>query len=93
MDSEDAIRRADQARMILDNPLFDEAMNALAESLRRQRLQVKPTDTDGHTKLILAEQVKHQFEQFLRRAIEDGKLAEMRLTEPEQGPIARIFRR
>ena len=93
MDSEDAIRRADQARMILDNPLFAEAMTALDESLRRQRLLVKPTDANGHAKLILAEQVKHQFEQYLRRAVEDGKLAEMRLTEPQQGPIARIFRR
>lgn len=93
MDSEDAIRRADQARMIFDNPLYAEAMGALDESLRRQRLQVKPIDVNGHAKLILAEQIKHQFEQYLRRAIEDGKLAEMRLTEPEQGPIARIFRR
>ena len=93
MDSEDAIRRADQARMILDNPLFDEAMNALAESLRRQRLQVKPTDTDGHTKLILAEQVKHQFEQFLRRAIEDAKVIEMRLIEQQKTGAFGMFRR
>jgi len=93
MDSEDAIRRADQARMILDNPLFDEAMNALAESLRRQRLQVKPTDTDGHTKLILAEQVKHQFEQFLRRAIEDAKVIEMRLIEQQKTSAFGMFRR
>jgi len=93
MDSEDAIRRADQARMILDNPLFDEAMNALAESLRRQRLQVKPTDTDGHTKLILAEQVKHQFEQFLRRAIEDAKVIEMRLIEQQKTSAFGMLRR
>ena len=93
MDSEDAIRRADQARMILDNPLYAEAMSALDESLRRQRLQVKPVDTDGHTKLILAEQVKNQFEQFLRRAIEDAKVIEMRLIEEQKTGVLGMFRR
>lgn len=81
MDSEQKARRADQARMILDNPLFVEALAALDESLKRQRLQVKPTDTEGHAKLILAEQIRHQFEHYLRRAIQDSEVEEMRLTE------------
>ena len=81
MDSEQKARRADQARMILDNPLFVEALTALDESLKRQRLQVKPTDTESQSKLILAEQIRHQFEHYLRRAIQDGEVEDMRLAE------------
>lgn len=79
---EEATRRADQARQITDNPLMREALEALHESLRRQRLAVKPTDTDGHTKLILAEQVLGQFEQYLQRVIRDGESAQMQLIQP-----------
>ena len=84
MDSEQAARRADQARMVLDNELFAEAMNALDESLKRQRLQVKPTDTEGQTKLILAEQIRHQFEGYLRRVIQDAQVADMRLIQQQR---------
>jgi len=87
MDSKQAARRADKARMILDNELFAEAMNALDESLKRQRLQVKPTDTEGQTKLILAEQIRHQFEGFLRRAIQDAQVAEMQLIQQQRRSI------
>lgn len=87
MDSEQAARRADRARMILDNELFAEAMNALDESLKRQRLQVKPTDIEGQTKLILAEQIRHQIEGYLRRVIQDAQVAEMRLIQQQRRSI------
>lgn len=79
MDNEAAVRRADFARQVTDNPIFHEAMNALDESLRRQRMAVKPTDTEGHTKLILAEQILGQFRGYLKRAIDDGQIAQMEL--------------
>jgi hypothetical protein len=79
---EDAARRMDQARQITDNPLFREALDALQESLKRQRLTVKPTDTDGHTKLILAEQILGQFEHYLQRTISDGATAQMQMIAP-----------
>lgn len=82
MDSEATIRRADFARQVTDNPVFREALDALDESLRRQRLAVKPTDTEGHTKLILAEQILGQFRAYLKRAIDDGQVAQMQLTTP-----------
>ena len=87
MDSEQAARRADRARMILDNELFAEAMSALDESLKRQRLKVKPTDIDGQTKLILAEQIRHQIEGYLRRVIQDAQVAEMQLIQQQRRSI------
>jgi hypothetical protein len=76
---EEAVRRADFARQIIDNPVFNEALDALDASLCRQRLAVKPTDTDGHTKLILAEQILGQFRTYLKRTIADGEVAQMEL--------------
>lgn len=87
MDSEEKIRRAAQARMVLDNALFAEAMAALDESLKRQRLQVKSTDTEGQTKLILAEQIRHQFENYLRRVIQDAQVAEMQMIQEQRKPF------
>jgi hypothetical protein len=91
MDSDEAIRRADFARQVTDNPVFREALDALDESLRRQRLAVKPTDTEGHTKLILAEQVLGQFRGYLKRAIDDGQIAQMELVRKPL--LDRVFAR
>ena len=91
MSSEDAIRRADLARQIVDNPLFVESLDALDESLRRQRLAVKASDSDGHLRLIIAEQITHQFRAYLKRTIEDGKQAQMQLVQ--QPLMHRVFAR
>lgn len=88
----DDLQRADFARQILDNPLFVEALAALQTDLERQRLAVKLTDVDAHTKLIMAEQVMAQFRRAFTRAIEDGEVAEFRLKQA-RGPIASVFRR
>lgn len=88
----DELQRADFARQILDNPLFAEAFGALQTDLERQRQAVKLTDTDAHTKLIMAEQVMAQFRRVLTRATEDGEVAEFRLKQQRSG-IASVFRR
>lgn len=88
----DELQRADFARQILDNPLFVEAFAALQNDLERQRQDVKLTDTDAHTKLIMAEQVMAQFRRVLTRAIEDGEVAEFRLKQSRVN-LASVFRR
>lgn len=88
----DELQRADFARQILDNPLFVDAFSALQGDLEKQRQAVKLTDTDAHTKLIMAEQVMAQFRRVLTRAIEDGEVAEFRLKQSRAG-IASVFRR
>ena len=54
MDSELERQRADQAQFILEHPLVREALGAMRESLAAQRQIVKLSDTDGHTRLIIA---------------------------------------
>ena len=83
METYDTIVRADHAKALLDNPLWVETSTALRKSLEVQRLAVKPTDIDGQTKLILAEQVLNQFETYLRHAIQDGTTAQMQLVTPQ----------
>lgn len=88
----DDMQRADFARQILDNPLFAESFAALQADLERQRQAVKLTDTEAHTKLIMAEQVMTQFRGVLIRAIQDGEIAEFRLKQTRT-PLERVFRR
>lgn len=82
MEAYELIARADHAKALLDNPVWLEVTQALRNSLDMQRRHVKLTDVDGHTKLIMAEQVMHQVTEYLHHAIEDGKTAQMRLVQP-----------
>lgn len=79
----DEIRRAAEARMILDHELVREALASLREGIESQRLRAPVKDTDLHTRLIMLEQVAHGFEAWFRRAIESGEMAEVRLREPK----------
>lgn len=88
----DDLKRADYARQVLDNPLFTEAMDALAHDLTAQRALVKLTDVDAHTKLIMAEQCMLKFRAILERAIADGEVAKWRDAQ-HRTPLQRVFRR
>lgn len=88
----DDVRRADFARQVLDNPVFNEAFDAIAADLSGQRAAVKLTDTDAHTKLIMAEQVMLKIKAILTRAVQDGEVAQFEMAQVKT-PMQRIFRR
>jgi hypothetical protein len=88
----DDVRRADFARQVLDNPLYAEAWQALSDDLARQRIAVKLTDTDAHTRLIIAEQVLGRLRDVFTRSIQDGDIAQIQLAR-ERNPLQRVFRR
>lgn len=91
MASEDLVRRADLARQVFDNQAFNEAVQALHESIRRQRLAVKASDADGQLRLIIAEQLLDKLIGCLHRYIEDGKQEEIQLVKPPL--LQRVFAR
>ncbi|HEX7129123.1 MAG TPA: hypothetical protein VF217_03525 [Rhodanobacteraceae bacterium] len=69
----DDLKRAGRAREVLENELFAEAFRHCLDDLRRQRLQAKHTDTDTHSKLVIAEQLLERIERFLVSEIETGE--------------------
>ena len=90
MDSELEKQRGEQAAYILEHPLVREALNAMRDSLAQQRQVVKLSDTEGHTRLIIAEQVAIQFESYLKAMIQTGRAAKF---APTPTLAERMFRR
>lgn len=67
-------RRAEEAKRILEHPLFAEAIAHLYADIERQRRKASAIDSDLHTRLVLAEQLAAKVEKFLRREIETGEI-------------------
>jgi len=88
----DDTQRADYARQVLDNPLYAEAWQALGDDLARQRVTVKLSDTETHTRLIIAEQIMAQLRGVFTRAIQDGEIAKIDLAR-QKTTLERVFRR
>lgn len=81
---EEQQRRANEARGILDHPLFIEALQSVEASLRRAREIAPLTDTATHTKLILMEQCQAQLVSFLRNVMMTGEMAKAQLLREER---------
>lgn len=81
--AEEEVRRAAEARQILQAPLFIEACNSLDRELRMARERVPIKDCDMHTRLILAEQVQAKVLDYLRAVMLTGDQAELQLRERE----------
>lgn len=78
---EEESRRGDLAKVVLDNPLFIEACNQLDAELRLLRERVPMSDTDMHTRVILAEQVQAKVLDHLRAVLMSGDAAKLQLRE------------
>ena len=90
MHPDDIARRADQARQILDNPLFGDTFDAIREDLRKQRMSVLASDKDGQMHLIVTEQILNSFETYLRRVIKEGEFAQaQQASKPKEVVFAR----
>jgi glycine cleavage system aminomethyltransferase T len=76
---EEQERRANEARGILDHPLFVEALRSVEASLKHARERAPLTDVATHTKLILMEQCQAQLVEYLRNVMMTGELAKATL--------------
>lgn len=81
---EQEIARAEEARQVLDAPIFKEICTAIEEGLARQRNDVPLTETLMHTRLILTEQVWNQVKQYLEMVKQTGQMARLQLAEKER---------
>lgn len=79
MNPEDEVRRANEARLLADHPLFKEARENLENQIRQLRRKVPIGQTDMHTRLILMEQLADQFFGFFDVLVQSGKFAQLEL--------------
>lgn len=73
--------RAGEAKLLLENKLFNEAFDACELSILDQMNEVKVRDTDMHSALIMARQSLHAVKQYMLRMIETGEMAKLQLAE------------
>lgn len=83
MSPEEELIRAGDAQRMLDNPMFMEASKRVLDGLASQRRQVPMRDTEMHTRLIIAEQLWANIEDWLKQTAETGKFAEFTLRQRE----------
>lgn len=84
MTPETEIRRAGDARQILDAPIFVEAKKHIEEQLAQVRRSVPIRDTEMHTRLILMEQLWGNLLGYFEQLAQTGKFAEAALVEKER---------
>ncbi len=78
---EQEARRGDEAKLLIENPLFVEACNQLDAELRLLRERVPMRDTEMHTRLVLAEQVQAKVLDYLKAVVMSGEAAKLTLRE------------
>jgi len=81
------------AKALLENPLFKDAFLAVAEYLDAKALACDPDNKDMAQRIILSKQLLQGIKREIERKVENGMIAEVRLSELEQRKRFAIFRR
>jgi len=70
------LRRADEAKRLLDNPLFKEAFSTIREELIKHLLNTRVAEELERDRLYITIKALDLVEQHIRSVFETGKLAE-----------------
>ena len=70
------LRRADDAKRLLDNPLFKEAFTTIREELIKHLLNTRVAEELERDRLYITIKALDLVEQHIRSVFETGKLAE-----------------
>ena len=85
MSLDEEVRRAQEAKMLLEHPLLVEALNAIRNELQ-QSWECSPVrDTEGRELIFLGMKVLKQLEGMLQTHVTTGKLATFQLQALEKG--------
>jgi len=70
------LRRADEAKRLLDNPLFKEAFKTIREELIKHLLNTRVAEELERDRLYITIKALDLVEQHIQSVLETGKLAE-----------------
>jgi hypothetical protein len=91
MTKEQRLKRASEARFVLENPAYIEAVEKITSDIRYLRLALSPRDTEGAHRLVLMEQAVERAKRLMESYLEDGELAKKELqVVAEPSPIGRL---
>ena len=81
MTLEEELRRAGEARQVLDAPIFQAARQDIEAQLAQLRRTVPIRETEMHTRLILMEQLWSNLLGYFEQIAQTGKMAEIQMEE------------
>jgi hypothetical protein len=76
------VKRGEQAAQILDNPIYQEAMDKVRESLISSMANSPLGDEKTHNRLVIALQLLNQINKQLTDVMTTGKLAAIQTDKP-----------
>ena len=77
MTNDERIKRADKARLLLEDPLMVEALEHMDAECWRLFKTFAPTDTEGVMQVKAMQYMATKFAAFLRSVVTDGKMAKL----------------
>lgn len=89
MTPHEEIKRAEQAKLVLENNQFKSAIHEVREGLYRSMNSAPMGDEKTHNRLVIALQLLNQIEKTLVTHLETGKLAKIQIEE-KRG-LRRVF--
>ena len=75
------IYRGDEAKRILEHPLFVGAIESVKDGIVAAMSKSPMGDSETHNRLVIALQILHQIERRLEEHIETGRMAEIQVRE------------
>lgn len=86
------IRRGDDARLILDNPLYKEAVKKVREGLINVMQQSPLGDEKTHNRLVIGLQLLNQIEKQLTDVMLTGKMAQIQANDGLVSKMKQVLR-
>jgi hypothetical protein len=77
------IKRGEQAAVVLDNPLYQEAITKVRESIVASMTNSPLGDEKTHNRLVIALQLLNQINKQLTDVMQTGKLASIQTDRPK----------
>ena len=85
------VERGRQAKLVLDNAAYQEAVTKFTHDIRSLRLSLGPRDTDGAYRLVLMEQAVEKAKRVMEMYLSDADAARKELEKDEKpGPMGRL---
>jgi len=92
MSLEQDLNRAQQAKFLLDNPIYQESFKAVREAIVTGWSNAPIRDVDGQHELKLMLKLLTDLENNILRVVNDGKIAQIEI-ERQKKPLFNVFKR
>ncbi len=86
------VTRAQQAKHLLDNPIYQESIKSVREAIIKAWSDAPIRDIDGQHELKLMLKLLTDLENNILRVVNDGKIAQIEI-ERQKKPLFNVFKR